>query len=210
MRTDRLHLAEAEFLRQYPEGFASADLAKIGKRHRIEQMTTLARESLTKKSFAHQAVVLDAIVRLVTRSSMVSLFEKPKFRDAINGLDKDDRAYLADGFRLLLHGNEEKGFNRILDVLSEIRLAKWSLITIVPFYYRPQVDVFVKPTTTKNIIRFLELEGLDYRPRPSWDFYARYREAINACKAQVNPSLAVNNAAFTGFLMMTLDRGRAE
>ncbi|MFM8356548.1 MAG: hypothetical protein ACKOBM_16840 [Gammaproteobacteria bacterium] len=78
----------------------------------------------------------------------------------------------------------------------------------MPFYLRPETELFVKPTTTRNILRFLELEELVYRPRPSWAFYAGYRAAIDACKLQVDPRLSINNAAFTGFLMMVLQDAR--
>ena len=61
----------------------------------------------------------------------------------------------------------------------------------------------MKPTTTKNVIRQFELDDLVYKPRPSWDFYARYRDAIETMKGAVSPTLSPNNAAFTGFLMMT-------
>ena len=64
--------------------------------------------------------------------------------------------------------------------------------------------MFVKPTTTKNAIRFFELEGLEYKPRPSWAFYERYRETINEMKSRVDPSLSTSNAAFTGFLMAAM------
>jgi hypothetical protein len=47
------------------------------------------------------------------------------------------------------------------------------------------------------------LADLEYRPRPSWSFYERYRSAISDMKAHVDPSLSPNNAAFTGFLMMS-------
>jgi hypothetical protein len=134
---------------------------------------------------------------------MVSRFEKPRFRDYVSGLSREDRAYLAGGYCNLLHGDQETGFNQILDVLTEGQLAKWSLMTIVMHHYRPQVDVFVKPTTTKNVIRQFELDDLVYRPRPSWGFYAAYRDAISEMKRHVHPSLSPNNAAFTGFLMMS-------
>jgi hypothetical protein len=62
----------------------------------------------------------------------------------------------------------------------------------------------VKPTTAKGIIRKLELDHLIYNPRPSWAFYEAYRETINEMKTRVHPSLSPNNAAFTGFLMMSL------
>ena len=203
MNLKKLHEAESLFLLQYPQGFASEEMQAIRKKHNVDRLSEFASTALTRKSFSNQGKVLDDIVKIVTRSSMVSLFEKPKFRDYVNGLGRDDREYLATGYRRLLHGNQETGFNQILDVLSEGKLAKWSLMTIVMHHYRPQIDVFVKPTTTKNVIRQFELDGLVYKPRPSWSFYSGYRDAISEMKSRLNPSLSPNNAAFTGFLMMS-------
>lgn len=200
---NKLREAEGLFLLQYPDGFASEALAPIRKKHNVDKLSEFAATALAKNRFASQARVLDDIVKIVTRSSMVSLFEKPRFRDYVNGLGRNDREYLAAGYKRLLHGKQEAGFNQVLEVLAEGQLAKWSLMTIVPHHYRPTVDVYVKPSTTKNVIRQFEIADLEYRPRPSWAFYARYRDLINDMKARLNPSLSPNNAAFTGFLMMS-------
>ncbi len=208
MNLKKLREAEGLFLHRYPGGFGSEEMRHIARKHNVDKLSELAAASLTKKHFGNTAQVLDDLVKIVTRSSMVSMFEKPKFRDYVNGLSRDDRAFLASGFKKLLHGNQQQGFADVVDVLTEGKLAKWSLVTICPFYYRPQREVFVKPTTTKNAIRQFELEGLAYRPRPSWEFYVAYRDAIDAMKAAVDPSLSPNNAAFTGFLMMTTAVGR--
>lgn len=203
MNLKKLREAEGLFLLSYPDGFASEALEPIRRKHNVDKLSEFAASALARRNFHRPARILDDIVRIVSRSSMVSRYEKPRFRDYVNGLGRDDRARLADGYRRLLHGRQETGFNQILDVLSEGQLAKWSLMTIVPHHFRPSVDVFVKPTTTRNVIRRFELEDLVYQPRPSWTFYARYRDVINDMKTRVNPSLSPNNAAFTGFLMMS-------
>lgn len=203
MNPAKLAEAEALFRMRYPEGFASEELQHIRRKHNVDRLSEFAQAALAEAQFVQRGKVLDDVVKIVTRSSMVSLFEKPRFRDYVNGLGRHDREYLASGYRQLLHGDQRTGFEQVLDVLDAGQLAKWSLMTIVMYQYRPQVDVFVKPTTTKNVIRQFELEGLVYRPRPSWDFYFAYRAEIAAMKARVSPSLAPNNAAFTGFLMMT-------
>ena len=203
MNLKKLRQAEATFFARYPGGFGDPDLQQIGKRHNVDKVVAQAQELLSKKVFKQTSVALDNVVRIVTRSSMVSLFEKPKFRDYVNGLGRDDREYLAAGFHKLLHGNQEKGFDQVLDVLIEGKLAKWSLMTICLLYLRPQQEVFVKPTTTKAVLRQFEIEDLVYHPRPTWAFYAAYRELIADMKSQVDPGLSPNNAAFTGFLMMT-------
>jgi hypothetical protein len=210
MNIGKLREAEALFLLQYPGGFASEELRQVVRRHNVGRLIEFAQTALAPEKFARRAQVLDDIVKIVSRSSMVSLFEKPRFRAFVEGLSRDDRARMAQAFERLLHGDQERGFTDLVELLAEAGLAKWSLVTVVPFYYRPEREVFVKPTTTKNVIRQYELEGLVYKPRPSWSFYAGYRDAIARMKAAVDPGLSPNNAAFTGFLMMTSAAGMPE
>ena len=204
MNLKRLKQAEAEFLARYPGGFNHPDMVTIGKKHNVGKMTEQAKELLSKKAFQKTGPVLDSLIKIVSRSSMVSMFEKPKFRDYVNGLDRDEREALAMGFQLLLHGKQQRGFEIVIDILARGKLAKWSLITICPNYMKPLDQVFVKPTTAKNVIKYLELENLDYKPRPSWAFYEEFRSQILAMKEKVDPSISPSNAAFTGFLMMSL------
>ena len=204
MNLKRLKQAEAEFLARYPGGFNHPDMITIGKKHNVGKMTEQAKELLSKKSFQKTGPVLDSLIKIVSRSSMVSMFEKPKFRDYVNGLDRDEREALAMGFQLLLHGKQQRGFEIVIDILARGKLAKWSLITICPNYMKPLDEVFVKPTTAKNVIKYLELENLDYKTRPSWAFYEEFRRQILAMKEKVDPSISPSNAAFTGFLMMSL------
>ena len=108
-----------------------------------------------------------------------------------------------------LHGNQKQsGFEiNAQCILKSAKLAKWSLITILPNYYYPNEDVFIKPTTTKAAIKYFELENLDYKPtQPSWDFYVQYKAAFLEMKSKVDNSLSPNNAAFGGFLMMSTNR----
>jgi hypothetical protein len=88
--------------------------------------------------------------------------------------------------------------------LKRGKLAKWSLMSICAAYYRPQFEVFVKPTTAKDIIETFELDHLHYKPSPSWSFYEEYRTVINTMKLNVDASLSPYNIAFTGFLMRSM------
>jgi hypothetical protein len=204
MNIEKLKLAEAHFLQFYPGGFQHPDMQRIAKKHPIERLAEQTRVLLAEDAFVNQGQVLESIVKLVSRSSMVSMFEKPKFRDFVNGLGRDDRSRLAQAVKEMLHGDQVQGFEALTQVLLEGRIAKWSLVSILMLYSNPTVEVFVKPTTAKAIIVYLELTDLTYRPRPSWEFYAGYRQAINTLKLRVDPSLSPSNAAFTGFLMMSV------
>ena len=204
MNTQKLKEAEYRFLQSYPGGFNHPEMAAIGKKHKMPQMVEFAQEHFDKRAFSDPEDVADSMVKLVSRASMVSLFEKPKFRDAVKSMDVNTRTALVTALKKLLHGNQRQGFEALVELLRPLKLAKWSLVTILPNYYRPDDEVFVKPTTAKGVIDYFEIEGLQYKPQPTWDFYSAYRDVFLQMKAQVDPLLRPNNAAFGGFLMMTV------
>ena len=205
MNKTKLKAAEASFLKRYPEGFDHAEMAALAKKHKMEQMISMARNSFAKRAFSDPATVIEDMVTMIGKSSMISMFEKPKFREFAHSLSSAEISRLCSGLKLFLHGDQERGFDDMLQVLQSGKLAKWSLITIVPNYYAPDDEVFVKPTTAKGIIDWFELKNLKYSPKPSFEFYSEYRRNILDMRKRVRSCLAPNNAAFCGFLMMSLE-----
>ena len=206
MNIGKLKEAEALFLQQYPDGFADEGLARVRKSHNVGKLSEFTKETLTSTLFQQPEKFAESLVTIISRASMVSRFEKPKFRDLMQSLDSNDKEHLASAFEKRLAGNakeREQGFNAILDLLSWHKLARWSVISAVPFYYDPLGEAFVKPTTAKKIISYLEITNLHYHPRPDWDFYQGYLKLIMDIRAQVSASLTPNNAALTGFLMVS-------
>jgi hypothetical protein len=193
------------FLNKYPGVFSHPQMIEIGKKHKMGKLIEIAQDSFNIKKFNQYKLITENMVKILTRSSMVSVFEKPKFRDFVKGISAYDKEALAAGLKEFLHGNEENGFNIMLDILTMGKLAKWSAITVWGAYYQPDYHVFCKPTTVKNVISNFELENLIYKPRPSYQFYCEYRSIINQMKKKVDPGFSSNNAAFCGFLMMSME-----
>lgn len=204
MNLKKLKQAEISFMERYPGGFSHPEMIAIGKKHKMGTMVTFAQDSFGKPQFNDPMIVVDNLVKLTTRSSMVSVFEKTKFRDYVYGLSDMDRERLATAVKQRLHGNAQKGFEEMCRILAAGKLNKWSLVSVAAAYYRPSEEVFVKPTTAKGVVAHFECEGLKYHPTPSWEFYTQYRDVIMTMKQQVDPSLSPSNAAFSGFLMMSL------
>ena len=205
MNIAKLKEAEQLFLTTYPGGFSSPEIIAISKKHKMEKIVEFTQSSFAKENFNDSETIVTQMAKLVSKSSMVSVFEKPKFKDYTKALTADDKkAFSADLFELL-HGNEEKGFESITNRLAQEKLAKWTLVTVFAAYNTPTHDVFIKPTTTKNVLSHFEIEDIKYKPKPSYEFYHRYRDYVNDMKAQVDSSLSPSNAAFLGFLMMCFD-----
>jgi len=204
MNLKELHTAENFFFRQFPEGFESEEMNDIKRKHKFDKAVDFAHLILSKKELKQIKNSMTNIMKFVSRSSMVSVFEKMRFRDFVKEMDDITQFELVDAIYELIHGNEEVGFNKLVNILRIYNLAKWPLVSVYLAYYRPKKDVFVKPTTVKRIIKYLELDTVVYNSKPTYEFYSGYRKVINTIKLEVDESLRTSNAAFSGFLMMTL------
>lgn len=178
----------------------------VAKKHKVEKMNRLAQESFALPQFADADSIVAAIDKVVSQSSLVSVFEKPKFRELAGALNGPERQQLAAGLREWLHGDQEQGFSQMASLLAAYKLAKWPLLTVCPTYYRPEYEAFIKPTTAKRVIEYFELQGLRYSSSPTFAFYQAYRERINQMKEILRgEGLPADNAAFCGFLLMAIE-----
>jgi hypothetical protein len=204
MNLQKLKEAEASFFTFYPKGFEDEALLPIIKRHNTAGIGKSVWELFAPDRFSRTEEICENFAKIVSKSSLISLFEKPKIRDMVKQMSMEQQDMLAIGLFELLHANKEKGFEILVDVLSTYKLAKWSIVTLIPYYYARDKAFFIKPTTTKDIIKFFEIDGLVYKPRPTYEFYAKYIKILEEMKSQVNPMIGADNAGFTGFLMMAM------
>lgn len=205
MNIQKLKEAEALFLGMYPQGFETPELAAMVKKHHLDKLTAFAREAFSPDMLEDTQEAAGNMVKLVTRSSLVSVFEKPKFRDAVNIMSADEKEALVLFLKQLLHGNQRAGFDGLASLLAMYRIDKWPVITAFRCYYHPDTDLALKPTTVKNVIAYFELEGLQYLVHPNYEFYDRYRAAIHEMRAAVSPLCGPTGAHFSGFLMMAME-----
>lgn len=206
MNQVRLKEAEERFLIRYPGGFANQEILQIAKKHKIEKMKKLAQDCFSPEQFTSAEQIVESMHKVSSQSSLISIFEKPRFRDVIKSLNANEKEHLAHGLKEFLHGDQAFGFRLITGLLQEYKLAKWPLVTVCSVYYHPDKEIFIKPTTTKGIIVHFELTGLKYNSTPTFEFYQAYREQLLQMKQSVDVSLQVDNAAFCGFLMMAMDK----
>ena len=205
MNFRKLKEAEAAFLAQYPQGFDDPGMEWVRKSHPVDRLARFTRDNVTALTLNQPHKFAETLLTIMSRSSMVSRFEKPPFRAFVESLDSKEKQRLAAAFRKRLVGrNKREGFEEIVELLAHHKLARWSLVSALPFYFAPTKEAFVKPSTAKRIVAYLEVDDLDYHPRPDWAFYSGYRKLINEIKKHVSPSLTPNNAAATGFLMAML------
>ncbi len=202
MNLKKVDEALERFLSRYPDGFADEALQPMVKRHKTAKIGEEVAALFSESSFGQSELICENFTKIVSKSSLISLFEKPKVKEAVKTMHMEQIDTLSIGLYDLLHGDKESGFESMVEVLAPLKLAKWSIITLIPYYFDRAHNYFIKPTTTKDIIKFFELEGLMYKPKPSYAFYNDYTKALEKIKAHINTDYRNDNAAFTGMLMI--------
>jgi hypothetical protein len=205
MNLEKLYASQEIFFMHYPEGFIDPQMLEHSKKHKVEKMMQMIKDHFTPEHFDNPDELTEAFGKLIARSSLVSVFEKVKFRDLLKIADDDFKQALTSSLKEMLHGDQKNGFESLISLLSEYKLAKWPILTVILLYAHPDYEVFIKPTTVKNILSFYEVEDITYSSKPSYAFYSTYREMINEIKTHLDPSLQNDNAFLSGFFMIAME-----
>jgi len=205
MNLNKLKELELEFLYRYPEGFKDAHFFPTMKKFKPEKLEEFAKDVLKKENFSNPNQIVDSFYKVIQKSVMVSLFDKLKLKDALATLNSYEKDMLSIEIYELLYGNTKAGFEGLVEFLAEYKLAKWTLLSIVPYTINRQTQYFIKPTTTKNIIKYFELKDLIYKPKPSFKFYENYTKVLDEMKSNLDETLTFDNAVFTGFFKVAIE-----
>ncbi len=204
MNLKKLKDLESEFLYRYPKGFKDEHFFPTMKKFKPEKLEEFAKEALKKENFSNPNLGVEGFFKIIQKSVMVSLFDKLKLKDALATLNSYEKDMLSVEIYELLYGNKKEGFEGLVEFLEQYKLAKWTLITVVPYIINRQTEYFIKPTTTKNIIKYFGLKDLIYNPKPSFEFYDNYTLVLDEMKSNLDKSLTFDNAAYTGFFNLAI------
>lgn len=79
MNVETLKEAEEKFMMMYPEGFKHPEMVAIGEKHKVEKIAKQVQEDFALSNFEDIEEMSEKIIKLVTRSSLVSLLKSLNF-----------------------------------------------------------------------------------------------------------------------------------
>ncbi|XPV53703.1 MAG: hypothetical protein ACNI3H_01090 [Halarcobacter ebronensis] len=107
MNIEKLKDLEAEFFEEYPKAFEDERLLKLMKKFNPSKLEELSKQYFHKDNFSQPEIVCENFIKIVSKSVVVSFYDKMKLKDAI----KDMGMYQKDMFSIalydLLHGNKK-------------------------------------------------------------------------------------------------------
>ena len=209
-----LRTAKRRFREIFPRGFADPTYLEWERGYKWEAHVAwrhaLDRETWSQLLAAREYREIGGrIARWYARShlNMLALYEWMALREALE--DGRGVLLLAPGLYDLLHGAGSFGerleaFTAVLDDVPQrqTRLAKWPIVTLIPFAAQPRRQLIVKPNLMKRAAERLGFP-LDYAPRPNAATYGAVMRAAAWLWRELAPWHPRDLIDIQGFIWVT-------
>jgi hypothetical protein len=185
--TGPIEKARRKFLRVFPDGFQDETYLAWERNYKWqahkeweEHLNAAAFRVLLRNGGYHD--IAARAVKIESGRSLLFSFEKMALRDAVRSEAGAKR--FAQGLYSFLHGrgSEEQRFANWVAAVETLprkqtRVLTWPLVTVFGFIAQPDRHIFLKPNTTKEAARKVNLP-FDYVSRPNWTTYKSYLDLV--------------------------------
>ncbi len=138
--------ARSRFLKFFPNGFHSNGYTSQERNYKLA-----AKAKLDELAPLEQAVdgtgLGEAVLSVFRATNMLSSFEMMRVQDVLRGSHADD--FIRSAARFALDGGKGNLFS-MEQALKPHDNAKWTVATYLPYLWRPDTHMFLKPEATKD------------------------------------------------------------
>src|SRR5690606_14364674 len=138
--------ARARFLRFFPDGFGSPAYASAEREYKVA-----AKRRLDETAPLEQAAAAggfgEAVLAVYQATNLLSPFELIRLADILRGPTADAFVTAAAQFAL---GGGKRALAEMEQALKPHGSAKWTVVSYLPFLWRPQEHMFLKPSVTQD------------------------------------------------------------
>ena len=138
--------ARSQFLKFFPGGFHSDGFRSQERDHKLaakEKLDTAAPLTEAKEGDGFGEALLSAY----RATNMLSPFEKTRLQDVFRG---DDSDAVVRALARFTTDNDAASLSNLATLLKPYDNAKWTVVTYIPYLWRPEIHMFLKPEATKD------------------------------------------------------------
>jgi hypothetical protein len=138
--------ARSRFLQHFPGGFASQAFAERECDYKLKAKALLD-ETLPLEAALIGTGLGAAALKIFQATNMLSVFEKAKLAPLLKGDKADNFIHAAARFAM---GDHQTGLAAMARIAAPFESAKWTVVTYLPFLWRPDACMFLKPAVTRG------------------------------------------------------------
>jgi hypothetical protein len=138
--------ARERFLRIFGGGFDTAAYITRERQYKVEARNRLLSEVPLESAGAGSGYG-EAILKVFQATNLLSPFEKMRIKDVLRSKSADAFIRAAADFT---RGEIQAGLKAMVTVLRPYDAAKWTTVTYLPFLWRPEAHMFLKPEVTRE------------------------------------------------------------
>ncbi len=166
------------FLEIYPDGFEDIRYLEMAWKHDDSKIVEFF-QNLSPGQFdeANPHALAETIGKIVSKSTMVSTFEKISFRNYLRFFEGHGTFIMA--LKHVMENYNQQNFDTLFDVLCRYKdqgntnAAKWPVMSFFTYYGVKSHECYpVKPTTVKQVAQLLKVD-IDYKARPNFETYEK-------------------------------------
>jgi hypothetical protein len=174
--------ARARFLYFFSEGFTDADYVSKERNYKVDAKTILEKAAplasvKSSKEFG------EGVLAAFRRTNLLASFEQMAVTQLLRGTDADAFVRLCAEFTL---GDRKTTLHELKALLKPHNCAKWTIVTYLPFLWRPDEHIFLKPMMIQNFAervghRFASV----YRPDLDVEVYSALLDLAEETRAEL-------------------------
>ena len=175
--------ARSRFLKFFPNGFHSEGYAaqerdyKLAAKNKLDATAPLAM-AITGSGYG------EAILSAYRATNMLSPFEKTRLQDVFRGPSSDAVIRAAAEFT---ESADKNSLGRLEAALKPHDCAKWTVVTYLPYLWRPDRHMFLKPEVTKDFAaRVGHPFASNYEARLNIDVYASLLDLVERTSRELS------------------------
>ncbi|WP_323687117.1 MULTISPECIES: hypothetical protein [unclassified Rhizobium] len=196
------HGARTRFLIFFPNGFHSDGYGSQERDYKLAAKTKLDETAPLEKAVDGTGFG-EAVLAVFRATNMLSPFEKTRLQDVLRGAHADD--FVRAAARFTLDGSKSN-LLAMEQALKPHDNAKWTVATYLPYLWRPDTHMFLKPEATKDFAtrvghRFVS----EYEPRLSLPVYESLLDLIRKTEQELADMRPLDRIDIQSFIWVVGD-----
>ncbi|KUM25649.1 hypothetical protein AU467_25375 [Mesorhizobium loti] len=173
--------AKNHFLHYYPNGFHSEGFSERGYKERASSNLKLA---VPVEAAAGGTGFAELVLAAFRATDLLHPVEKSRTQEVLRGPNAD--AFIQAAARFTLDDNPRQALRNMERALYKHDAAKWTIATYLPFMWRPDRHMFLKPEATKDFAErtkqaFKEI----YEPALELSVYASLLNLVKKTRVEI-------------------------